>query len=128
MGKYEPLRQFLKKQKADRIPLTFKEIERILNAKLPATSKRQRSWWSNNPDNNVMTREWIAAGFETEAVDTEQGQLVMRRKKRAKKIHNERHPIFGFVKGMVTVAPGYDLTTPTGDDWKVGYFGEKEIE
>jgi hypothetical protein len=124
MGKYELLGKFLKNQKLDRIPMTFAEIERILNAKLPA-SKKSRAFWSNNPENNVMTREWIAAGFETEDVDTQTEKLVLRRKTPRKKTKGKRHPIFGCMAGMVTVAEGYDLTTPTGDDWEVGYFGEE---
>ncbi len=78
MGKYEPLGQFLRKQKRKRIPMTFLEIEKIIGLKLPA-SKKSRAFWSNNPDNNVMTKEWIEAGFATETVDTKAGSIVFKR-------------------------------------------------
>ena len=80
MGKYEPLGNYLRSKKLERIAMSFAEIERIINAKLPP-SKLHRAWWSNNPDNNVMTREWLDAGYETESVDTASGRLVFRRNK-----------------------------------------------
>jgi hypothetical protein len=116
MSKYEPLGQFLRRQQRERVPMTFVEIERVLNGKLPA-SKRHRAWWSNNPDNNVMTREWLGAGFETELVDIESGKLVFRRVARTAGPSSHASSIFGCMKGMVTIVAGHDLTAPTGDDW-----------
>lgn len=129
MGKYEPLGQFLRQQRAERISMTFAEIEHVIGKKLPA-SKKQRAWWSNNPDNNVMTREWIEAGFETEAVNTKAENLVFRRKggsKRTTKVLSDargQHPIFGCMKGWITLAQGFDPTAPTGEDWEIGYLAD----
>jgi hypothetical protein len=123
MGKYEPLGVFLRSQKQARISMTFAQIERILKAKLPM-SKKQRAWWSNNPDNNVMTREWLDAGFETEAVDVVSEKLVFR--KHAPVLSKrKRHPIFGCMKGLFTLAEGYDPTAPLDleDDWDSKYIG-----
>lgn len=80
MGKYEPLGQFLRNQAKLYVPMSFAEIEEILGAKLPS-SKKQRAWWSNNPSNNVMTRQWLDAGYETESVDLTGEKLVFRKKK-----------------------------------------------
>lgn len=123
MGKYEPLGQFLRGQRRERIAMSFAEIERILGAKLPA-SKQHRAWWSNNPDNNVMTREWLEAGYETERVDIPGQKLVFRRRGKAESQTGPRPSIFGCMKGMVTIAPGVDLTAPmfSDDDW-----GDDEI-
>ncbi len=110
MGKYEPLGQFLKKQKRDRIAMTFAEIEKIIGAKLPK-SKLNRAFWSNNPDNNVMTREWVEAGYETCDVDVRSGRLIFFRRDDTSLPDNWRS-IFGCMKGMVTFAPGYDPTSP----------------
>ena len=63
MSKYAPLKDFLVAQNVDRVPMSFAEIETVLNLSLPA-SKQYAAWWSNNPSNNPMTREWLAAGFE----------------------------------------------------------------
>ena len=89
--------------------MTFSEIERILKAKLPV-SKNHRAWWSNNPDNNVMTRAWLAAGYVTEAVDIASGKLVFRRVKKVEP--RVRHSIFGCMKGLFTLADDYDPTAP----------------
>lgn len=125
MSKYEPLGQFLRSQHRDRVPMTFAEIEKVLNTKLPP-SKRHRAWWSNNPDNNVMTREWLEAGYETEAVDTISEKLVFRRKTGSASVdHQQRSPIFGCMKDMFKLAPGYDPTAPTGADWLEGNISEQ---
>lgn len=125
MGKYEPLGEFLRSQRLDRISMTFGEIERILKAKLP-DSKKHRAWWSNNPDNNVMTREWLDAGYETESVDIASGKLVFRRNKKQGAGKGAQRPsIFGCMKDLFTLAPGYDPTAPTGEDWLKGdIFGQ----
>jgi hypothetical protein len=123
MGKYEPLGQFLKKQKSNRISITFAEIEKILNAKLPA-SKTSRTFWSNNPDNNVMTRVWIDAGFETEDVNPQSSSLVFHRKSKKRTIRNVRkrdwNSVFGSMKGMITFVPGFDPTSPaySAKEWE----------
>ena len=109
--------------------MTFAEIEKVLGFRLPR-SQRYPAWWSNNPTNNVMTNEWLAAGYRTEQVDIEGRKLVFRRTrsvgknsggdsgpgKRGAK-HPRRHPLFGWLKGTVTVAPGTDLTEPADPDW-----------
>ena len=122
MGKYEPLGEFLRGQRLDLLPMTFAEIERIVRVKLPP-SKRNRAWWSNNPNNNVMTREWLEAGYETEAVDIKSGKLVFRRVSKSKAKKEAKPPIVGCMKGMITIAPGHDLTAPTGEDWGDGQIG-----
>src|SRR5882757_1689009 len=83
MGKYENLGAFLQKQRAREVPLTFREIEKITGVKLPPKAQHQRAWWSNNPSNNVMTRVWLAAGFESAQVDIEARKLVFQRAAKA---------------------------------------------
>lgn len=130
MGKYEPLGQFLKKQKADLIPMTFTEIERILNAKLPL-SKRNRAWWSNNPENNVMTKEWLAAGYKTVDVNPEGGKIVFQR------AEGQTAPVQALdfwermknLKGMVTILDPESLTKPIFEeaDYDVDSYGRTRI-
>ena len=125
MGKYSRLGEFLRAQRSKEVPMTFMEIERIIGSKLPPNSPQYPAWWSNNPTNNVMTKEWLAAGFRTEQVDTKARKVVFRRVEqnspgpapspRAKK--SGRHPLFGALKGMVRIPPGIDLTEPADPDW-----------
>ena len=126
MSKYEPLRSFLKSKGAPVIPMSFAEIEKVLGFKLP-NSQRYPAWWSNNPTNNVMTNEWLAAGYRTEQVDIEAGRLVFRRTAASEvpPPHTpksgggspRRHAFFGWMKGLVTIPGGTDLTKPADPEW-----------
>lgn len=132
MGKYSPLREFLAKQGKELVPMSFEEIERVLGESLPA-SKQYPAWWSNNPGNNVMTKEWIAAGYQTESVDIAGEKLVFRKIKKPNPAHSSlssapatssRLPFFGFMKGKLTIEPGYDITKPIDVDWEEPYLGD----
>lgn len=127
MGKYEPLTSYLADRETAEVPLTFAEIERIIGAPLPP-SKQYPAWWSNNPSNNVMTRAWLQAGFQTERVDVARERLVFRRVRSSRTALRppgatppsgagllER--IRSSVGGTVTIPPGVDVTEPTGEVW-----------
>ncbi len=147
MGKYSPLRDFLAKQGREFVPMSFEEIERVLGESLPA-SKQYPAWWSNNPSNNVMTKEWIAAGYQTESVDIAGEKLVFRKAKKPILPHpssseaptaivesqekraeiSSRLPFFGFMKGKMTIEPGYDITKPIDVDWEDPYLGDGRVK
>jgi hypothetical protein len=122
MGKYERLSSFLRGRPQSEIQITFKEIEAIIQAPLPTSARTHRAWWSNNPNNSVMTKEWLAAGFQSERVDMAAERLVFRRREprreraRVPRTGN-RHPLFGLLKGMLRLAPGTDVTKPADPDW-----------
>lgn len=130
MSKYEPLGKFLSQQERARIPMTFREIERILGRSLPP-SKTHRAWWSNNPTNNVMTQQWLKAGYETESVDIASEKLVFRRVKdnatggeqgnEGESGDDLHDPIFGCMKGTMTIPPDLDLTAPVDPEWAKVY-------
>lgn len=66
MGKYDPLRDYLKRQCSDEFELTFAEIERTLLAFLPHSAKLPQ-WWANIIDpatSHVQREAWRAAGFD----------------------------------------------------------------
>jgi hypothetical protein len=131
MGKYEPLGHFLRKQRTAEVPLTFREIEKIIGAKLPPKAQHHRAWWSNNPDNNVMTKVWLEAGYESAQVDMEGHKLVFRRVTKAPDAasgfsesapkpyatKDGRHPLRGALKDITHLVPGVDLTEPAFPDW-----------
>ncbi len=122
MSKYDALGTYLKNQRADRVPLSFSDIEQITKTKLPASS-RYRAWWSNNDFNSVMTRVWLNAGFKSEQVDMAARRLVFRRVRRPRPALRDAsqrepyHPLFGALKGMVRVPAGVDLTKPADPEW-----------
>jgi hypothetical protein len=125
MGKYENLGAFLQKQRTREVPLTFREIEKITGAKLPPKAQHHRAWWSNNPSNNVMTKVWLEAGYESAQVDMSARKLVFRRLTKepspqlapAATKKGERHPIFGALKDITRLVPGVDLTEPADPEW-----------
>jgi hypothetical protein len=147
MAKYEPLERYLRAQRADEVPMTFAEIERILGAKLP-NSKFNRAWWSNNPNNNVMTLAWRNAGYLTEKVDLKNDRVVFRRigAQQAGSLSDEdrkhlarsnrwygddgvktaRHPLIGWMKGTVHIPEGVDLTEPADPEWGDRAWGEQD--
>jgi len=124
MGKYEPLGQFLREQRTQEVPVTFREIEKITGVKLPPKAQHHRAWWSNNPSNNVMTKVWLAAGFESTQVDMSGRKLVFRRVGKSpgsagipSPRKGGRHPIFGALKDITRLVPGVDLTEPADAGW-----------
>ncbi len=130
MSKYDPLRHFLADSQFNEVRVTFAEIEKLLGFGLPEKSQRIRAWWSNNPSNNVMTKAWLAAGYKSEQVDIEGRKLVFRRVKPRggtgsaneqpqgpTGLKPRRHPAFGSMRGLTTIAPGTDLTAPVDPEW-----------
>lgn len=131
MGKYQPLGQFLRKQRTSEVPMTFREIEKVTGVKLPPKAQHHRAWWSNNPNNNTMTKVWLDAGFESTKVDMEGRKLVFRRLAKgtepvtgfaeaAQKPYatkDGRHPAFGALKDITHLVPGVDLTEPAFPEW-----------
>jgi hypothetical protein len=116
--------------------MTFEQIERVIGEKLPPKAQHHRAWWSNSPSNNVMTKAWLEAGFRSEQVDMEGRKLVFRRAKQGQPTdsgpaHDQtppvsgRHPLIGWMKGTVTIAPGVDLTEPADPEWGEVAYGDK---
>jgi len=129
MSKYDRLGDFLRSQGHERVPMSFAEVERITQTKLPASAHKHRPWWSNNPTNSVLTRVWLEAGFESEQVDMAGQKLVFRRKGEGGRRSSGQpqpsasaslhpiHPAYGAMKGMVRIMPGTDIATPADPEW-----------
>lgn len=144
MGKYDPLGSYLKSRTTEEVLLTFGEIEAIIGCPLPE-SQKFAAWWSNNPTNNVMTRVWLAAGFETQRVDLAGRKLVFRKANCSfdqglwsepaasqpvevaeastapfvehKPKRSGPHPGWGALAGTITIPEGVDITAPLDEPW-----------
>lgn len=133
MSKYDPLSRHLRNAGLNHVPMTFEEIEKVLGFALPASSRKHRAWWSNNPSNNVMTHAWINAGYRTEDVDLEQRRLVFRRTDAAARgfaedraapgptpdtsAARDRMKLYGCLRGTVRYIGEVDLTQPADPEW-----------
>lgn len=128
MGKYAPLGDFLRTRGTALVPMTFEEIEQVTGVKLPPKAQHHRAWWSNNPSNNVMTKVWLDAGYETERVDMAGRKLVFRRVGGLAEAEQsalsappakpeKRHPLFGILKEVTVIVPSVDLAEPADPEW-----------
>lgn len=66
MAKYDPLRDYLRKQTVRDIELSFAEIERLIGGMLPNSAARPQ-WWANVQDpktNHVQRKAWRDAGYD----------------------------------------------------------------
>ncbi len=138
MSKYTPLGTFLNAQGSVIFSCTFRELEDALGFKLPPSAYQHRAWWSNNPDNNVMTKTWLAAGFETVNVNMEKHTVFFRKvmprpaaleatphptgmsdvaRVFTRQQASGRHPLRGALKGTIRIAVDVDLTAPADPEW-----------
>jgi hypothetical protein len=119
MGIYSPLENRLEQALENAVPMNFSEIESVLGFSLPSSARKRQEWWSNNAKGHSQAVAWLRAGFRTSKVSLKSEQVTFLRQKDVAQppITPKRHPIFGCMKGMITVEDGYDLTQPTAPDW-----------
>jgi hypothetical protein len=68
--KYQPLQDYLKGVAPGKqhVSLSFEQIEKILDKKLPRSAFTYREWWANQQGGS-RAPHWNAAGFRVDAVD-----------------------------------------------------------
>ena len=118
MSKYAPLEAYLENSTMREIPMKFAEIERIIDGRLPASSRKYPAWWSNESSTHVQAEAWKNAGYKTVNVNIENEKLMFIRDNSVgpapatSNLQPRRHPAFGCMKGTVTFVEGVDLTDP----------------
>jgi hypothetical protein len=65
MAKYDPLRDYLRKQRLSVFELSFKEVEEIIGESLPRSAGSPQ-WWANTTESSghVQRESWRAAGYD----------------------------------------------------------------
>jgi hypothetical protein len=80
VGKYSPLENYLRDLPGiqKEVALSFEQIERIINAKLPPSAYQYPQWWENEKEgNHVNARAWANAGWKVESVDFNRKQAKL---------------------------------------------------
>jgi hypothetical protein len=122
--------------------MTFRQIETVIGAPLPASARRHRPWWANDARGHAHAEAWLGEGYRTEDVDMEGEKLVFARAPglvrapgTAEQAHpgmeesmapytpqdaHAQHPMIGALKGLLWIDPTLDLTKPTldSDEWE----------
>lgn len=128
MTKYAPLTHHLRATNADRLPMTFAELEALLGFALPPSARKHRAWWANNPATHVNAAAWHQAGYQSQAVDLAAERLAFVKLNEVEAPRKPgRHPIFAAMKGMLWIEPGYDLTQPADPDWGEGKYDDFSV-
>jgi hypothetical protein len=60
---YKPLGDYLQGRYADRVVLTFSQIEDLLGFLLPADARSARAWWDDSPSGapSAQASAWVSA-------------------------------------------------------------------
>jgi len=62
MGKYQPLADYLRRQAAGSVSLTFGQIEEVVGSELPPSARAWSAWWANDAT-HVQARAWLGVGW-----------------------------------------------------------------
>lgn len=119
MSKYSPLESFLDHSGKAEVPMSFSTIEKILEFSLPTSARKYAAWWSNNATGHVNAAAWLSAGYKAAQVDLSDEKLVFVRDSTLTPASTAtpHHPIFGCMKGSVTIPDDLDLTEPAMPEW-----------
>jgi DNA-binding transcriptional regulator YiaG len=94
-SKYYPLYAHLQAQAEDEVTLSFDEIERLLETRLPESARAKRAWWSNRSQGAVQAQAWMAAGYHQVALELTAGQVTFRKPTAVYHVRREGDVIVG---------------------------------
>jgi hypothetical protein len=79
-SKYGPLRNYLARRppSTNYVTLTFSEIEKIIEDRLPFSAVQHQHWWSNS-DNSSQARSWLYAGWKVYDISLNKASVVFQR-------------------------------------------------
>ncbi len=116
-SRYARLAEYLEGQPADRLELSFADVERILGFPLPESSRRAQ-WWGNDFAHTQARNGWLCAGWMVEHVDLRGGRVTFSRRRAAAKpeaLKYKSHAEFeGYARSMISKALGVALVPDRG--------------
>jgi hypothetical protein len=72
MYKYAALKDFLARQRGDRITMSYAQLESIIDGGLPKSAHVHSAWWENERTDllrHTQCKAWLEAGWEVESVE-----------------------------------------------------------
>lgn len=69
--KYLELEHYLRDISSNQkeVTLTFEQIERIIDSKLPPSASKYREWWANSRGSHVEADAWLNTGWLVDEVN-----------------------------------------------------------
>lgn len=77
--KYYKLKQYFSECSAASVTLTFKEIEKIIGAELPASARKRSEWWYPRFQSNRIAEAWVTEGYTIKKIDTSKEKITLHR-------------------------------------------------
>lgn len=112
--KYAALTVYLENQKADRVALSFAQIEKIVGFSLPESARKHGPWWTNSPSPGRHNESWLTIGWQTadrnlkaETITFQRASAPVARKDRS----------IGIAKPRPTNGAAFDPATLTETDF-----------
>lgn len=119
-SKYAPLASYLLKQNKGqgRLTLAFTDIERIIDAPLPAAAREHRSWWANDSTTHVQSGQWLKASWRVVSINMTEEKVTFAR---ARDREQSYIRFFSAVQNKLRENPAFPLAiaNPLGTNWLV---------
>lgn len=78
--RYYNLKQYFANCKAASVVLTFKQIEDIIEHKLPAGALKNKQYWYRIEKHNGIAESWLTEGYDLDKIDFEKKQISLSRR------------------------------------------------
>lgn len=75
MGKYDPLRDYLRARGGEPLAISFDDLEAATGVTLPHAARFHRQWWANGTNAHTQASAWLAAGYKVAGLDLAAGTV-----------------------------------------------------
>ena len=78
-SRYAPLAIWLQGQVREgneKISLTFEQIEKIIDDKLPPSARQHRNWWANDSVGHTQSQQWLDVSWRVSSVNIAEERVV----------------------------------------------------
>jgi CBS domain-containing protein len=78
-SRYAPLAIWLQSQvitQQENLLLSFEQIEKIIDDKLPPSARQQRTWWANDSVGHTQSQQWLEVGWRVSSVNMGEERVI----------------------------------------------------